>query len=132
MSGVHASDAVPPVRFSDAEKINAFQVLIDLYDHALKHAPERSRNGALTELALAAAVVSWWSRWQPITIHAALRSGATLGDIAEATGLDANEVVRRWERWADVQIRLDIGGRPAVDPAEVRAIRDRFRVEVDR
>jgi hypothetical protein len=132
MSDVHASDTVPPARFSDAEKINPFQVLIDLYDHALGHSPEPARDEALTELALAAAVVSWWSRWQPITIHAALRSGASLANIAEATGLDANEVVRRWERWADVQSCLDIGGRPAVDPAEVRAIRDRFRAAVDR
>jgi hypothetical protein len=121
-----------PVRFVDAERINPFQVLIDLHDHALGHSPEPSRDEALAELALAAAVVSWWSRWQPITIHAALRSGASLADIAAATGLDAQEVVRRWERWTDVQTRLDIGGRPAVDPAGVRTIRNRIRAEAGR
>lgn len=55
-------------------------------------------------------------------IHTALRAGMDLTDIAKATGLDAGEVVDRWRRWVDVQTRLDIGGRPSVDPAEVQAI----------
>ncbi|WP_241773908.1 hypothetical protein [Micromonospora haikouensis] len=55
-----------------------------------------------------------------------LRAAADLTDITEATGLDVNEVVQRWRRWIDVQTRLDIGGRPAVDPAEVRAIEQRL------
>ncbi|WFE22786.1 hypothetical protein O7621_05450 [Solwaraspora sp. WMMD937] len=59
-------------------------------------------------------------------IHAALRAGADPVDIAEATGLEVDEVVRRWRRWADVQTRLDIGGRSAVDPVEVRAIEHRL------
>ncbi|MGC4895446.1 hypothetical protein [Micromonospora sp. DT31] len=124
--------AGPPVRFSDAEKINPFQVLIELHDHALRQSSGSSRDEALTELALTAAVISWWSRWQPITIHQALRRGADLADIAEATGLDPGEVVRRWERWTDVQTRLDIGGRPAVDPIEVRTIREQIRAEAGR
>jgi hypothetical protein len=65
-------------------------------------------------------------------IHAALRTGADLADIAEATGLEVAEVVRRWRRWTDVQTRLDIGGRPAVDPAEVRAIEHRLALGVVR
>ncbi|WP_431874292.1 hypothetical protein [Micromonospora marina] len=132
MTDDHALDAGPPVRFSDGEKINPFQVLIELHDHALRQSSGSSRTEALTELALAAAVVSWWSRWQPITIHWALRCGADLADVAEATGLDPGEVVRCWERWTDVQNRLDIGGRPAVDPVEVRTIRARIRAEVGR
>ncbi|WSZ92688.1 hypothetical protein OG990_11895 [Micromonospora sp. NBC_00858] len=71
---------------------------------------------------MSAAVVSWWTRWQPSMIHTALRAGMDLTDIAKATGLDAGEVVDRWRRWVDVQTRLDIGGRPSVDPAEVQAI----------
>jgi hypothetical protein len=132
MTDDRALDAGPPVRFSDAEKINPFHVLIELHDHALGRSSGSSRTEALTELALAAAVISWWSRWQPITIHQALRRGAGLADIADATGLDADEVVRRWERWTDVQTRLDIGRRPAVDPIEVRTIRERIRAEVGR
>ncbi|MBQ1076082.1 hypothetical protein KBX06_23400 [Micromonospora sp. C31] len=116
----------PPVRFADAEEINPFQLLLDLRDHAVVWTAESGRVATLTELALSAAVVSWWTRWQPSMSHAALRAGANLTDIAEATGLDASDVVRRWRRWADVQTRLDIGGRPPVDSAEVQAIERRM------
>jgi hypothetical protein len=116
----------PPVRFADAEEINPFQLLLDLHDHALARSPESGVDDVLAELALSAAMVSWWTRWQPSTIHTALRAGADLTDIAKATGLDASDVVRRWRRWADVQTRLDIGGRPSVDPVEVRAIERRL------
>lgn len=128
MTDDRALDAGPVVRFSDAEKINPFQVLIELHDHALRQSSGSSRAEVLTELALAA-VLSWWSRWQPITIHRALRCGADLADIAEATGLDPGEVVRRWERWSDVQNRFSIGRRLSVDPVEVRTIRERIRAE---
>lgn len=116
----------PLVRFADAEEINPFQLLLDLHDHAVAQTPESGLDDVLAELALSAAVVSWWTRWQPSTIHSALRAGADLTEIAEATGLDASDVVRRWRRWADVQTRLDIGGRPSVDLVEVRAIERRL------
>ncbi|MCT2277821.1 hypothetical protein M3G91_09305 [Micromonospora chalcea] len=115
-----------PVRFADAEKINPFQLLLDLHDHAVTRTAESGLDDVLAELALSAAVVSWWTRWQPSTIHTALRAGADLTDIAKATGLDAGEVVDRWRRWVDVQTRLDIGGRPSVDPVEVQAIERRL------
>jgi hypothetical protein len=65
------------------------------------------------------------------SVHAALRAGADLADIAAATGLDPADVVRKWLRWTDVQTRLTIGGRPAVDVEEVRTIRQRLRIGVD-
>ncbi|NJP32861.1 hypothetical protein [Micromonospora thermarum] len=120
------------MRFVDAEVINPFKLLVDLHDHAVARTAARGRNDALAELALSAVVVSWWTRWQPTMIHAALRAGAGLADIAEATGLEVGEVVRRWRRWTDVQTRLDIGGRPALDPTEVRAIAQRLDSGVDR
>jgi hypothetical protein len=132
MTDDRALGAGPSVRFSDAEKINPFQLLIELHDHAMRQSSGSSRDEALTELALAAAMVAWWTRWQPITIHQALQRGADLADISDATGLDPGEVVRRWERSADVQSRLDIGGRPAVDPVEVRTIRERIRTGAGR
>lgn len=116
----------PPVRFDDAEEINPFQLLLDLHDHAVARTPESGLDDVLAELALSAAMVSWWTRWQPSMIHAALWAGADLTDVAEATGLEASDVVRRWRRWADVQTRLDIGGRLSVDPVEVRAIEQRL------
>ncbi|WP_327006425.1 hypothetical protein OHA72_03560 [Dactylosporangium sp. NBC_01737] len=121
----------PPVRFFDAEKVNPFQVLLELHSHAIGRPATPSQHDVLAELALAAAVVSWWSRWQPMSIHAALRTGADLADVAAATGLDPADVIRRWLRWAEVQTRLTIGGRPAVDVEEVRTIGRRLRIEVD-
>ncbi|MFV2107331.1 hypothetical protein [Micromonospora sp. LOL_015] len=121
-----ARRAEPPVRFVDAQEINPFKLLLDLHDHAVAWTPGSGRDDVLAELALSAAVVSRWTSWQPLMIHAALRAGADPVDIAEATGLEVDEVVRRWRRWADVQTRLDIDGRPAVDPVEVRAIEHRL------
>jgi hypothetical protein len=120
-----------PTRFDEAEKINPFQLLIDLHDHALSRAPGPAPDGALAELALAAAATAWWSRWQPITIHAALRAGANVTDVAAATGLDETEVARRWTRWTDVQTTLVIAGRPSVGSDEVRTIRQRIGEEVN-
>ncbi|MGY4680339.1 hypothetical protein ACWIGG_01050 [Micromonospora aurantiaca (nom. illeg.)] len=127
-----ARQAEPPVRFADAEEINPFQLLLDLHGHAVARTPGPGLDDVLTELALSAAVVSWWTRWQPLMIHTALQAGAGLTDIAKATGLDASDVLRRWRRWADVQTRLDIGGRPSTDPIEVRAIERRLGLGVVR
>ncbi|MDW5330641.1 hypothetical protein [Plantactinospora sp. KLBMP9567] len=121
----------PPVRFTDAEEINPFQ-LLDLHGHAVARTPESGRVAVLADLALSAAMVSWWTRWQPSTIHTALRASADLTDVAKATGLDASDVLRWWRRWADVQTRLDIGGRPSVDPIEIRAIERRLGLGVVR
>ncbi|MDG6110248.1 hypothetical protein Daura_03975 [Dactylosporangium aurantiacum] len=121
----------PPIRFVDAEKVNPFQVLLELHNQTIGRPATPSRHDVLAELALAAAVVSWWSRWQPMSIHAALRAGADLADIATATGLDPADVVQRWLRWTDVQTRLTIGGRPAVDVEEVRTIQRRLQAEMD-
>lgn len=122
----------PPVRFADAEKINPFKLLRDLHDCAVARTAVSGRDDALAELALSAAVVSWLTRWQPSLIHTVLRAGADLADVADATDLGVSEVVRRWQRWADVQTRLDIGGRPSVDPAEAQAIERRLGPGADR
>lgn len=47
----------PPTRFSDAEKIGPFQVLVDLHlhDQALGSSWERCRGEVLTDVPLAAA-----------------------------------------------------------------------------
>ncbi|MGC5052839.1 hypothetical protein ACLQ2S_15460 [Micromonospora sp. DT48] len=97
----------PPVWFADAAEINPFQLLLDLHDQAVARTPGTGLDDVLTELALSAAVVSWWTRWQPSMIHTALRAGADLTDIAKAIGLDAIDFLRRWWRWADVRVMSD-------------------------
>jgi hypothetical protein len=117
-----------PVRFADADRILMTDLLDMLGDHLFKDRP--TQEDALAELALAAAVVARCGRWQPLTIHAALRAGASLPEVAAATGLESDEVLRRWRAWTDVQTVLVIGGHPAVDPDEVRTIVDRLDREV--
>lgn len=120
----------PPTSYAAAEKINPYQLLNDLHDHAITCSAQPSTTEALAELALAAAVVACWSRWQPAMIHAALRCGADLADIAAATGLDPADVVGRWQRWAKVQTSTDVDGHPLLGPDEVRTIRRRIAKEV--
>ncbi len=54
MTEWHEPDAPAPVRLVDAERINAYQLLSDLHDHALAHSLAPTREQALGELALAA------------------------------------------------------------------------------
>ncbi|MBT8228602.1 MAG: hypothetical protein HKP61_17660 [Dactylosporangium sp.] len=119
-----------PIRYADADRILMTELLTMLCDHLFKDSP--TREDSLAELAMAAAVVARCGRWQPLTIHAALRAGASLPEAAAATGLEPGEVVRRWRAWADVQSVLVIGGHPAVDPDEVRTIADRLDREIRR
>ncbi|MGA5308552.1 hypothetical protein [Micromonospora taraxaci] len=62
----------PLVRFANAEEINPFQLLLDRHDHAAARLPESGPVAVLAEPALSAAMVSWWTRWQPTMIHTAL------------------------------------------------------------
>ncbi|MEU7871563.1 hypothetical protein [Dactylosporangium sp. NPDC049140] len=120
--------STPPLTFAEAADRNPFQLLLDLFNHTQRRQPAgEPAEAALEELALAAAVVSWWSRWQPLTMHRAFESGAPLSDVAGATGLTEDEAYVRWSHWADVQCTLNLGGRPAVDPAIAADIRTRLR-----
>lgn len=123
--------ALPSTQFVEAEKINPYQILVDLHNHAIGRSFPPSRNSMLAELALAAAVVSSWSRWQPAMIHPALRAGADLTDVAAATGPDVDEVAKRWHKWAEVQTRVVVAGHRILDPDEVRTIRVRITAEAD-
>lgn len=117
-----------PLTFAEAADRNPFQLLLDLYNHTQRRQPAGEPvDVALEELALAAAVVSWWSRWQPLTMHRAFESGASLGEVAAATGLTEDEAYVRWSHWADVQSTLILGGRPALNPAIAADIRTRLR-----
>ena len=93
---VSAARPAVPARLADSERINPYQLLRDLHHHCMGHAGGSDRDAALAQSALAAAVASWWTRWQPGLVHAALGTDADVADIAAATGLDAGEVIRRW------------------------------------
>src|SRR5436305_14389999 len=77
----------PPVTFTEAEAHNPFALLTELHDHAMAlRLHEKPPTFHLTELALSAAVVAWWSRWQPVAMHRAFLAGATLAEVEAAVG----------------------------------------------
>lgn len=122
----------PPLTFADAERHNAYTLLTELHDHALTIDGAGRRpsdpNHHLTELALSAVVVAWWSRWQPISMHRAFLASASLAEVAAAVGTTETEAYERWYAWADAQSRLVIGGRVGVEPDEVSTIRSRLGI----
>src|SRR2546421_7122927 len=106
----------PPVTFTEAEAHNPFALLTELHDHAMAlRLHEKPPTFHLTELALSAAVVAWWSRWQPIAMHRALLAGASLAEVAAAAGTTEAEAYATWSTWADRQAALVIAGKSGVD-----------------
>ncbi len=117
----------PPVTFTEAEAHNPFALLTELRDHAMAlRLEEKPPTFHLTELALSAAVVAWWSRWQPIAMHRALLAGTSLSEVAAAIGATEAEAYGRWSEWADRQAQLVIAERPGIEPDEVATIRARL------
>ncbi len=128
LAEAHGPAQRPPVTFTEAEAHNPFSLLAELHDHAMAlRLHEKPPEFHLTELALSAAVVAWWSRWQPIAMHRALAAGASLAEVAAATGTTEAEAYQRWNEWAEQQAQLVVGGRVGVDAHEVAGIRDRLQ-----
>jgi hypothetical protein len=84
--------------------------------------PEASAHH-LAELALSAAVVAWWSRWQPIAMHRAFLNGASLAEVAMAVGVTGAEAYDPWSAWAEGQMQLWHDSGLGVNPDEADAIR---------
>ncbi len=115
----------PPVTFAEAEAHNPFALLTELRDHAMAlRVHEKPAAFHLTELALSAAVVAWWSRWQPIAMHRAFVAGASLAEVAAAAGTSEAEAYQCWALWAERQ--SVIAGHAGIDPDEVARIHARL------
>jgi hypothetical protein len=87
-----------------------------------EHEPEHHLEG----LALMTVVAEWLTRWQPIGMHQAIVAGATPDQVAEAAGVSVSDVFERWERWAEGQRGLILGGRPSVSAEAYELVRARF------
>lgn len=122
-----------PLTFTEAEQHNAYALLLELHEHATTVATgaERAqdRDHYLGELALSAAVVAWWSRWQPLMMHKALVGGASLQEVAAAAGVTEVEAHHSWSTWAEQQAELVIPTmrQPLLDPNEIEAIKARLQ-----
>jgi hypothetical protein len=116
-----------PTTFAEAKQRNAYTLLRELYDHGMTVDIKGERRSDprhdLAGLALSAAVVAWWSRWQPIMMHRALKAGASLSEVAAAAGVPETEVRERWSAWAEQQTQVVIGDWHGLDPVEAETVR---------
>jgi hypothetical protein len=60
----------------------------------------------LDEVAVMAALASWLRRWLPISMHRALLRGASIEEVAAASGVEFREATRMWREWSDGQRHL--------------------------
>ncbi|MFP5372405.1 MAG: hypothetical protein ACLGI3_16880 [Actinomycetes bacterium] len=68
--------------------------------------PDNNATGALDHLAVMAGLRTWLTRWLPLQVHEAVQNGATLDQVAAATGMTVAEVRAHWQEWADGQRAL--------------------------
>lgn len=97
--------------FAAAEKINPYELARRWADRLrlpTRVAPEkaeavglavRTAEDELDELATMSALRTWLDRWTANQIHAALRSGATVEQVAAASGKTTAEVVACWRKY---------------------------------
>jgi hypothetical protein len=87
------------------EAVDAYQGAVDAAT-AAELLGDGSAGFYLHLAALEAAVARRAAVYAVISIHRALLAGAAVRQIAEVTGLSADQVAARWTEWADGQVRL--------------------------
>lgn len=93
-----------PATFEHYEAENAYGLLGQLHDLAVS--PTTGLDQDLTVIAMAAAVVSWWGRWQPGMVHRALVAGASVDQVVAATGRPMADLYQAWRVFARGQVGL--------------------------
>jgi hypothetical protein len=86
---------------------------LDAYDAGLAAASPAELAGAggvgyyLRQAALETAIAQRMMARAAVSIHCGLLAGATLAQIADATGMSSAQVAACWRAWADGQRRLE-------------------------
>lgn len=75
-------------------------------------------DGALTDLAVTAALAAQLTRRLVVQAHQAILAGATADQAAAAAGLTVPELAERWHRWAARQRETIVAGRPLLATAD--------------
>jgi hypothetical protein len=94
------------------------------HEPAALHAHEPEHH--LEELALMTVSAEWLTRWQPISMHQAILSGATPDQVADAAGTNVRTAFERWQDWADRQRHFNFAGCSGVTGEEYEAVRSCF------
>jgi hypothetical protein len=101
--------AVPAEDISGLDAWQAWQALQEDFEAA--SAAERVGGGSaayyVRQAGLETVVAGRMRVWAVISVHRALRAGASVAELAQATGSTCEEVAERWRVWADGQRRLD-------------------------
>jgi hypothetical protein len=80
----------------------------------------------LEELALMTVAAEWLTRGQPVSVHRAILAGATPAQVADAAGISVRDVYERWQKWADTERSVIIGGRPSISEEAFVMVLTRF------
>lgn len=114
---------VPPT-FEHYETENPYTLLTQLHDLGIVADLDDPDQG-LTVIAMAAAVVHWWERWQPTMVHRSLAAGATIDQVTAATGRNAAQLYHAWLRWSQGQVDL-YEGSPETRPRPLGVSPEQF------
>lgn len=95
-----STEPAPVTTHDDAVKIGAYPLARRWLE---RPRPDTDATGVLEHLAVMAGLRTWLTRWLPLQVHEAVLNGATLDQVAAATGMSAAEVRSRWQTWADAQ-----------------------------
>lgn len=87
--------------------------------------PVRTKRHELEELAVSSALRTRLERKLPYLVHVAVLAGATLSEVAAATGWAESEVLPRWRTWAADQVAVyRVSGRIGISEAAFSQVRD--------
>jgi hypothetical protein len=87
--------------------------------------PVRTKRHELEELAVSSALRTRLERNLPYQVHVAVLAGATLSEVAAATGWAESEILPRWRAWAADQVAVYlVSGRIGVSEAVFAQVRD--------
>jgi hypothetical protein len=112
-----SQDQSHPLTFAEAEQLPPYElarlwgsqpwpVRVSSEVATERGIPVRTVEHELQELAVMAALQSWLDRWEPLLIHRALSTGASVDQVAAAAGATPAEVATRWQEWSSGQRQL--------------------------
>jgi hypothetical protein len=111
------SEAERITTFDQAVRVNAYElarrwganewpIRVSLRIAEANDLPAREVADDLEELAVMAALAKWLDRWMPSQIHSTLLAGASVEQVAAASGLDPATMADTWREWSAGQRRM--------------------------
>lgn len=115
-----------PITFRAAEDLGAFELARLWADRTVWPLNDWTAYDERAELACMSALVTWLTRWQPITIHSAVPAGSKMEAIAGTFGNSLEAAFGRWHEWASRQRDFIISDKPGIPEGEYEEVARRF------